>query len=249
MLTSRTPPPSPVFHAVKEEPLHLARDIPGSVFGDEFDLEILSEQHALKSTPGYHTPIRNGAHFQLRLSNKLDVACNARVFVDEQQTNFVRIGPSGSVVLERPECIEKKFTFFRIDTFDIMHHLKGDQANGMIRVEFTPALKEDPVETKEGFALSDISLSDLGFASGDEDIEGDYNSLDQGPVYRSLFSEGRTSLTGHSSQTFSIASVLRMSSRVTQLQLRLVCYKAAPRPSIPESGVVHLLSSPFPAPI
>jgi len=126
------------------------------MYKDKFVLSIIHDGHPMResgswSEKGVALPF--DSEYKVRLKNKNDRSCTARVFIDDKQVSklgdFI-INANGTIDLERfvGSSLEsgKRFKFVPLDHPDVDDPTSSD--NGIIKVEFRLARKENGIKIK-----------------------------------------------------------------------------------------------------
>jgi len=124
------------------------------MYKDKFILSIIHEGYPVKETGHFSNreiAIPFGSEYKIRLKNKNNRSCAARVFIDGKKVSnkgdFV-INAGGSVDLERfvdrSLTDGKKFKFVSLDHPDVDDPTSGD--NGLIKVEFRLAKQPNGIK-------------------------------------------------------------------------------------------------------
>ena len=135
------------------------------MYRDKFVLSIIHDGHPVKET-GYRGSINIykgytavalpfDSEYKIRLKNKNDRSCTARIFIDDKQVSklgdFI-INANGTIDLERfvDSSLErgKRFKFVPLDHPGVDDPTSSD--NGIIKVEFRLARKENGIKVNIG---------------------------------------------------------------------------------------------------
>jgi hypothetical protein len=113
-----------------------------SVRNQLFDVEIIA--------PGANTFYKNDyryvslaphTEYKLKLINKHNTRCDAKVYIDNTLVGSWRIDSYSSIIIERPENTQRRFTFVGENsrTAKQTGAIAGSEDNGLVRVIFRPA--------------------------------------------------------------------------------------------------------------
>lgn len=132
------------------------------MYKDKFVLSIIHDGHPVKETGYKESSYWKGSilvalpfnsEYKIRLKNKNDRSCSARVFIDDKRVSKLGdliINANGTVNLERfiDSSLDhgKRFKFVPLDHPDIDDPTSGH--NGIIKVEFRLAKKENGIKIK-----------------------------------------------------------------------------------------------------
>jgi len=124
------------------------------MYKDKFVLSILHDGHPVKETGRKNTrevAIPFDSEYQVRLKNKNDRSCTARIFIDDKkvsQLGDIIVSAGGTVDLERyiDRSLKegKKFKFVSLDHEDVDD--PTDSSNGIIKVEFRLAKQKNDIK-------------------------------------------------------------------------------------------------------
>lgn len=105
-------------------------------------------QHLMDNAP--YVELMFGRHYSVQLNNSHSTRCQAKVTIDGKHIGTWVLPAWGKATIERPVAVDKKFTFFRVNSREgaRANLQQGDTKNGLIQVEFTPE-KEYLYETQE----------------------------------------------------------------------------------------------------
>lgn len=123
------------------------------MYKDKFVLSVIHDGHPVKETGGRsrkEVVVPFNSEYKIRLKNKNDRSCTAKVFIDDKQVSqlgdFI-IHAGGTVDLERfvNRSLEKgkKFKFVPLDHEDVDDPTSSD--NGIIKVEFRKASQKNGI--------------------------------------------------------------------------------------------------------
>lgn len=243
---------------------------------NNFALAIKSSPTAkkLKIKGSDYFSLQNKSEYALELTNFRSVRCDVMVYIDGNHVGTWRIDPFGSIVIERPTKIDRKFTFVS-DKSDIAHQAGeiGKKENGLIKVIYKPEKQkykgsferlDSQFYTKSYDTFGKLSMTNgIGPQSigldyfSDEDNEpiellaarGNPESLTLGShtSVPMTFSNGLTVLGDASKQKFDVVSKISDydQSNITEINTRLVVSKPVLSPKyIPLNQHVH--SNPVP---
>jgi len=223
------------------------------MYKDKFVLGIIHNGHAVKET-GYRenkvVALPFNSEYKIRLKNKNDRSCTARVFIDDKRVSELGdliISANGTIDLERfvDSSLDhgKRFKFVPLDHPDVDDPTSGH--NGIVRVEFRLARKENGIKIKTDpivwkpwdwnkpldgagdpvvYYGGNIGPSTGGFTG--ESVQMNYCSnanflsADQGSVEDGATVEGK-----HSDQSFVYSSLDVVEFPTTTLQLKIVGIK------------------------
>ena len=126
------------------------------MYQNKFVLSIIHDGHPMREFGdrfNKEVALPFDSEYKIRLKNKNNRSCTARVFIDDKQVSklgdFI-INANGTVDLERfvDSSLEsgKKFKFVPLDHLDVDDPTSGD--NGIIKVEFRLARKENGIKIK-----------------------------------------------------------------------------------------------------
>lgn len=95
------------------------------------------------STDKSYVEMKDGEHYLISVYNGHSSRCHAKITIDGKHVGTWILEPWGSARLERPVDIQKKFTFFKVNSVAGTEAglVKGDSKNGLVCVEFIPEVK------------------------------------------------------------------------------------------------------------
>lgn len=217
------------------------------MFLNEFSVRI-PDGH---ETSGGYVELRHGQTYRLRLRNSRGVRCDARVEIDGKHIGTWRIPAHESIVLERPEHDDGRFTFYKLGTADAEAAQldRNDPNLGLVKVTFMPERegrlwwwgqstyepylrwvpRPDPLcpPSYPRYDWAEYSTTSAGGRRG-------IKSLQPSAFAMPSASAGGTGLSGESDQRFGNASRIEYDySQQTTIHLRLVCkneQREGPRP-------------------
>lgn len=131
------------------------------MYKDKFVLSIIHDGRPVKETGGSYNrqvAIPFGSEYKIRLKNKNDRSCTARVTIDgvlASNMGDVIVNAGGTIDLERFITTSlkngKRFKFVSVDHPNVDDPTKSE--NGIIRVEFRLAKKYDDLRIRPGFDI------------------------------------------------------------------------------------------------
>ena len=138
-----------------------------------------------KSTDKSYVEMKDNEHYLISIYNGHSSRCHAKITIDGKHVGTWILEPWGSARLERPVDIQKKFTFFKVNSVAGAEAglVKGDSKNGLVCVEFIPEVQVrsnfferclGPSSSSSEKTNSSNSLRDLGLL-GVENGWGEYN--------------------------------------------------------------------------
>ena len=124
------------------------------MYSNKFVLSIIHDGYPIKESGSYsdkRIALPFDSEYKIRLKNKNDKSCTARVFIDDKQVSklgdFI-IQSNGTIDLERfvDSSLErgKKFKFVSLDHPDVDDPTSSE--NGIIKVEFRLARRENGIK-------------------------------------------------------------------------------------------------------
>jgi phage terminase large subunit-like protein len=217
---------------------------------------------------GGYVEMSHGQTYSLRLHNYHPRRCDATVSIDGKPIGTFRIAPNSSIVLERPQNDQGKFTFYKSDSPEgKLAEGIGESDRGLVTVTFVLE-KAMPTTTIvhryipyfprrywSGWSYDywydgSIDVTYLSNHYDDSPQTSCYfaslvaDSVSAGAQATSEATPGFTGLSGHSDQEFyQVPEFAKDESTTTVINLRLVCKEVSePRPLV---GI----SSPVPPPL
>jgi hypothetical protein len=181
---------------------------------------------------------KDNVQYKIRLRNNGSTRCDAAITIDGKYMGTFRINGYGSMLLERPADVERRFTFFVGGSEGSKQggYKAKDKSNGLIEVLFRPEKKPEPLynyfeSTSLCYDDGEEECCDMGFDDEEYDdmpvpiTKGYMNECAQtrgntipsgkhGAAKRMTnaptrgYKEGMTALTGDSDQKFISVSVL-----------------------------------------
>jgi hypothetical protein len=133
------------------------------MYRDKFVLSIIHDGHPVKETGrlgNKEVALPFGSEYKIRLKNKNNRSCTARVFIDGKkvsQLGDIIISAGGSVDLERyiDSSLDKgkRFKFVSVDHPDVDDPTSS--SNGIIKVEFKKAKHDNGIKIKPDIFIYD----------------------------------------------------------------------------------------------
>lgn len=166
------------------------------MYRDRFVLSIIHDGHPVKET-GYKgsndlyrgsmaVALPFNSEYKVRLKNKNNRSCTARVFIDDKRVSKLGdliIGANGTVDLERfiDSSLDhgKRFKFVPLDHPDVDDPTSGH--NGIVKVEFRLARKENGIKIK----TDPVVWKPWDFADYDKPFDGIYGD-DINPINKNF---------------------------------------------------------------
>jgi len=219
------------------------------MYKDKFVLSIIHDGHPVKETGhrgNKEVAIPFDSEYKIRLKNKNDRSCTARIFIDGKkvsQLGDVIVSAGGNVDLERyvDRSLEKgkKFKFVALDHPDVDDPTSS--SNGIIKVEFRKAKHQNGVkilypykginygdwEYRDPITWNYTDPNNTTFSSGSSKTRGSvthscYSSNRMGDVCQSANdSQGATVEGSQSNQGFTYSN-LEVEDYAVTLELKIV---------------------------
>lgn len=170
-------------------------------------VKLMKEGYTFYAMPNLST-------YKIKLSNNNAVRTDATIYIDGTQIGVFRISSYGSIIVERPTGIERKFTLIKEGTDEGVKAgiIPGNFENGLIKVVFRPEKKHN--HFTDHFALDSYDSKKIRS-----------NSYQSTNCYsQENYSSAGTGLGEHSNQRFYETSILTSIDlqKVTTLYARLV---------------------------
>ncbi len=166
-----------------------------------YAVQVRVNSTSASETPDGYVRLANHTEYALYLRNDATTECDAKVTIDDKPVGTFRIAPQSFIIRDRPVSEPKKFHFVLVDTAGA-GLTKGASANGLISVEFSPAVQQE-----RSFSVTNCSDTSMYLCKG----------------ARGAGLEGGTALSGHSDQQFvRVPSLDYDYSKRVNIHLRLV---------------------------
>lgn len=143
-----------------------------------------------KSTDKSYVEMKDNEHYLISIYNGHSSRCHAKITIDGKHVGTWILEPWGSARLERPVDIQKKFTFFKVNSVAGAEAglVKGDSKNGLVCVEFIPEVQvrsnfferclgpssssSEKTNSNNG-SLRDLGINNLDNGWGEDSLEFD----------------------------------------------------------------------------
>lgn len=209
--------------------------------------------------------VPHGSEYKIKLSNDRSTKSDADVWVDGEKIGTWRINSFGSITIERPADVGRKFVFFKEGSSSAHSAgiVSGRTDNGLIKVVFRPEKENDCCTDHEGLSCFSklISRHQQGLftdratpfrgisynnATQSKNDSFEYANAFPSSFMANSFSHGATALGGKSDQEFnSVSSIDNIdTANITTIMARLIVDDSSSKPCVSLQKALHQTSYP-----